>query len=110
MARLAALAREESAEGILVGLPRHKDGNESATAPAARALAESLRSAIRPSLPVVLWGEHLTTVEADRRMAEAGTRREARAERRDAVAAAIMLEEFIASRRGRGIRTDASGT
>ena len=98
VARLAALAAEEGAEGIVVGLPQHDDGNDSGTAPAARALA----AALEPDFagPVVLRGEHLTTVEADRRMAEAGLPSARRTAMRDAFAAAALLEDFLSARPG----------
>ena len=42
LVRLARLCKEEGVQALAVGLPRHKDGAESATAPAARAFGEAL--------------------------------------------------------------------
>jgi putative Holliday junction resolvase len=109
VARLAALARAEEAGAIVVGLPRHDDGNESGTAPLARALAEDLDRALEAGpaaqlagadrVRVILHGEGHTSREADRRVAEAGGASRAG---RDAVAAAILLEDLLSTRRARG--------
>ena len=109
--RLAALTREESVEAIVVGLPRHHDGTESATAGAVREFAGWLEAELaatpgaRPApLPITFWNESLTSVEADRILAERGVRPMARKKILDAVAAALILEDLIASRRDRGLR------
>jgi putative Holliday junction resolvase len=49
----------------------------------------------------VLEDERLSTAEADRRMVEAGVRRDARRARRDAVAAALILQKALDRRRTR---------
>ena len=100
--RLARLAREEGVQALLVGLPRHKDGAESATAPLARAFGEALRD--RTGLPLVFWDERLTSVEADRLLAARGVKAKDRKARLDAAAAAVMLQDLIETRRSRGIR------
>ena len=101
LARLARLAREEGVQALLVGLPLHKDGAESATAPLARAFGEALRE--RTALPLVFWDERLTSVEADRLLAARGVKAKDRKARLDAAAAAVMLEDLIQTRRAKGI-------
>ena len=95
--RLARLAREEGAQALLVGLPRHKDGAESATAPLARAFGEALGALT--GLPLVFWDERLTSVEADRLLASRGVKAKDRKARLDAAAAAVMLQDLIETRR-----------
>jgi putative Holliday junction resolvase len=97
MARLARLAAEEGAQGLVVGLPRHKDGTESATAGLARAFGEALRD--RTGLPLVFWDEHLTSAEAERLLASRGVRARDRKARLDSAAAAVILEDLLATRR-----------
>ncbi len=108
-ARLAALARDEEAGAVVVGLPRHDDGAESGTAGAVRTLAAILSAALsqegEPRVPVVLWDEGHSSREADRRLDDAGFRGDRRM-KRDAVAAAVILEDLIATRRQRGIALD----
>ena len=49
----------------------------------------------RTGLPVVMWDERLTTVDADRIMMEAGVRRENRREYVDAIAASYILQGYL---------------
>ena len=49
----------------------------------------------RTGLPVVLWDERLTTVEADRTMMESGIRREHRKEYVDMIAAVLILQGYL---------------
>jgi putative Holliday junction resolvase len=97
LARLARLAREEGVQALLVGLPRHKDGAESATAPLARSFGEALVALT--GLPLVFWDERLTSVEADRLLAARGVKAKDRKARLDAAAAAVMLQDLIETRR-----------
>jgi putative Holliday junction resolvase len=95
--RLARLAAEEGAQGLVVGLPRHQDGAESATAGLARSFGAALGQ--RTGLPVVFWNEHLTSAEADRLLAQRGVKARDRKARLDAAAAAVILEDLLATRR-----------
>ncbi|HEX9082783.1 MAG TPA: Holliday junction resolvase RuvX [Holophagaceae bacterium] len=99
--RLARLCREEGVQALCVGLPRHKDGAESATAPAARAFGEALAS--RTGLPLRFVNEHLTSAEADRLLRERGVKPERRKQLLDAAAAAVILGELLEARRSRRI-------
>lgn len=107
LARLARLAREEGAQALVVGLPRHKDGQESATAPLARAFGEALQA--MTGLPLLFWGEQLTSMEAERLLAQRGVKSRDRKARLDAAAAAVMLEDLMETRRGRGIPVQEFG-
>jgi putative Holliday junction resolvase len=101
LARIARLAKEEGVQALLVGLPRHKDGQESATAPLARAFGESLRDLT--GLPLLFWDEHLTSAEAERLLAQRGVKPKDRKAKLDAAAAAVMLEDLLETRRTRKI-------
>ena len=84
-----------------MGLPRHKDGTESATAAAARAFGEAL--AARAGLPLRFAEEHLSSAEADRMLRERGVKPERRKALLDAAAAAVILAALLEARRGQGI-------
>ena len=99
--RLARLCGEESVQALCVGLPRHKDGAESATAPAARAFGEAL--AARTGLPLRLVNEHLSSAEAERLLRERGVKADKRKLLLDAAAAAVILGEMLEDRRAQGI-------
>jgi putative Holliday junction resolvase len=104
LARLARLAGEEGVQSLVVGLPRHRDGAESATAALARAFGEALRD--RTGLPLVFWDEHLTSAEADRLLAERGVKAKDRKARLDAAAAAVILQDLLRTREAKGSMLD----
>ncbi len=101
LVRLVRLCKEEGVQALAVGLPRHKDGAESATAPAARAFGEAL--AARTGLPLRLVNEHLSSAEAERLLRERGVKPEKRKALLDAAAAAVILAELLEDRRAKGI-------
>ena len=107
LTRIARLAKEEGAQALLVGLPRHKDGTESATAPLARAFGEALRD--MTGLPLVFWDEHLTSMEAERLLAQRGVKPKDRKARLDAAAAAVMLDDLMETRRSKRTPVDRLG-
>jgi putative Holliday junction resolvase len=95
---VVAEARRVEAEEIVVGLPLRLDGSEGVAAEAARSFAKALGE--RSGLPVAMWDERMTTVEASRRMRSAGV--SARDQRGvvDKVAAAVLLRSFLEARGG----------
>jgi putative Holliday junction resolvase len=101
LAKLVKLAKYEGVQALLVGLPRHKDGQESATAPLARTFGEEL--AARTGLPLRFLDEHLTSMEAERLLAQRGVKAKDRKAKLDAAAAAVLLQEWLEERRGRRI-------
>ncbi len=82
---------------LVVGLPLNLDGTEGPSARAARAFAGYLGSAT--GLPVEMFDERLTSFEAEERLREASASRASRKAARDAVAAAVILEGWLESRR-----------
>lgn len=95
--KLTELAKAEGVQALLVGLPRHQDGAESGTAPLARAFGAALAS--RTDLPLRFGDEHLSSVEAERLLAERGVKPKDRKAKLDAAAAAVILNDFIERRR-----------
>ena len=97
--RIAGLVRAEDVSEIVVGLPLHLDGSEGASARRARRFAEKL--AERTGIEVVLWDERLTTAAAQRSLAEAQVSVRDQRSVVDKVAAALLLQSYLDSRRER---------
>ena len=93
---IARVARAEEAEVIVVGLPLHLDGRTSPSAKAAIAYARQLATLV--DVPVEMHDERLTTVTADRRLADAGLDGRERRKLIDAAAAAVMLQSWLDGR------------
>jgi len=100
LAEIARIARDEEAEVIVVGLPLSMNGEHGAAAKAAVKEADRLATVV--DVPVEMHDERLTTVTADRSMIEADMRAPERRKVVDKVAAAIMLQAWLDSRRARG--------
>lgn len=97
---ILAIARREEAGSLVVGLPLSLDGSRGPQARRVEGFARRL--AARTSLPVELWDERLSTAEAKRY--QSGRRRGGRRPAvGDAVAAAIILQNFLDARRARAL-------
>ena len=94
---VAAAVREHGAEKIVVGLPKNMDGSQGESAQNATAFAEQLQQ--MTGLPVVLWDERLTTASAIGFLNETNVRGKKRKAVVDAVAAVIILENYLQRRR-----------
>ena len=94
-----ALVAEHTPSGLVVGLPLTPEGEEGTSALAARELAETV--ARRTALPMVLWDERMSTARALGAIREQGGSTRGRKEDVDSLAAAILLQHFLDSRRTR---------
>ena len=90
------LIQENQVEELVVGLPKNMDGTEGPRAALCREFAERLRSAT--GLPVKLWDERRTTVEAHNILSEHNYHGKKRKNTVDAVAASLILEGYLAFR------------
>jgi putative Holliday junction resolvase len=93
LAALRELVVERGVGGIVVGWPRRLDGSAGPEAEAAQAVAARLGAEL--GLPVELWDERLTSVEAERLLIEAGVRRKKRRGATDRIAATLILQGFL---------------
>ncbi len=91
--RLAGVARERGVALFLMGNPMHLDGSEGRQSAWVREFAGKLEA--RTGLPVRLWDERLTTVEAGRVLRSSGISLNKRKRAVDRVAAVILLESFL---------------
>lgn len=86
---------QERAAEIVVGLPRNMDGSCGESAQRAKKFAEDLHN--KTDLPVHLWDERLTTKSAIGILNETNVRGKKRKNVVDAVAAVIILEDYLRS-------------
>ena len=86
-------------DGLVVGLPRRLNGDDTDQTPAVRVFAEVLAG--HAGLPVVFQDDRLSSVEADARLADRGADWRERKRLVDAEAAAIILQDFLDGRERR---------
>ncbi len=99
LARIESLCAEYEVGEIVVGFPKHMNNTIGDRAEKSLAFAEMLRK--RTGLPVVMWDERLTTVEANRTLMESGVRREHRKEYLDKIAAVFILQGYLDAKKNR---------
>ena len=90
---LAALVQRQGAQELVMGYPRNMDGTLGPRAEKYAAFARRLEEAT--GLPVALWDERRTTVDAHRILGEQGVRAKNRKDKIDSVAAPLMLEGYL---------------
>lgn len=90
------LVRENGVGEIVVGLPKNMNGTEGARADLCREFADKLREA--SGLPVQMWDERRTTVEAHNILSQHNYHGKKRKNTVDAVAAALILEGYLGFR------------
>lgn len=95
LARIEALAREYEVETFVLGFPKNMNNTIGNRAEKSLAFKETLER--RTGIPVVMWDERLTTVEANRTLMESGVRRENRKEYVDKLAAVYILQGYLDS-------------
>ena len=98
--KVAQTAIEAKAELIVVGLPKNMDGSEGESAQNARAFAEKLGDLTE--LPTVMQDERGTTVTAHNYLNATNTRGKKRKNVVDAVAAVIILQDYLDKRKKLG--------
>ena len=97
--KVAALANEYGAELIVVGYPKNMNGSLGSRAEECKEIAE--RIGLTSGKKTVLWDERCTTVSAHTALNFTDTRGKKRKEVIDAVAAVIILEDYLKYRKNR---------
>ena len=93
--RIAEEARAREVGTLVLGLPKNMDGTEGPRAEKSRAFRELL---LRESgLPVVLWDERRSSIEAHAILHQNGKREKQHRRSVDAVAASLILEGYLGS-------------
>ena len=90
---LAALVQRQGAQELVMGYPRNMDGTLGPRAEKYAAFARRLEEAT--GLPVALWDERRTTVDAHRILGEQGVRAKNRKDKIYSVAATLILEGYL---------------
>ena len=96
IAEIQKLIAQNGVTEIVVGLPRNMNGTEGPRAEACKAFAEQLKEAT--GLPVTMWDERRTTVEAHNILSAHNYHGQKRKNTVDAVAASLILEGYLAFR------------
>lgn len=94
--QIAELVKKNEVGELAVGLPRNMDGSEGARAELCRSFAARLEELCQ--VPVRLWDERRTTVEAHRILSDHNYHGQKRKDTVDAVAASLILEGYLAFR------------
>lgn len=97
---ISELIRSYGVEKIVIGYPVRLDGTEGIQCEKVSRFTSRLASAF--ALPVIRWDETLSTREADGILREAGMRREKRKNMVDRLAATLILQGYLDSRKRPG--------
>ena len=99
--KVAAKARELNAEIVVVGLPKNMNGSEGDRAQTCRAFAEELQKMLGEGVEVDLCDERSTTQLAHTYLNIADVKGRKRKKTVDAVAAVIILEDYLSLRKNK---------
>ena len=94
--QIKELIKSSDVGALVVGLPKNMDGTEGARASLCREFAQLLEQ--ETGLPVTLWDERRTTVEAHNILSDHNYHGKKRKNTVDAVAASLILEGYLAFR------------
>jgi putative holliday junction resolvase len=94
---IKSLVKKHTAGFILLGHPLNMDGSRGPAAENAERFATALEKHI--GVPVKLWDERLTSVEADDLMRQAGLDHQERRQRVDQMAARLILQSYLETER-----------
>ena len=100
MARLLEEIARHEVVGIIVGLPLTEAGTEGDAAHAARTLSDDIKRRVGDRVDVTLWDERMTTARVLAAVREMGGSTRGRKEDVDAMAAALLLQHYLDTKRG----------
>ena len=93
--KIASIARDESVQKIVVGLPLNMDGTEGIRASKSRAFGRVLEKV--SGIETVYFDERLTSVQAEEIMDEMNVKKDKRKNIVDRIAAQIILQSYLDS-------------
>jgi putative holliday junction resolvase len=100
LSEIATLVQRHQVVEVVVGLPLTLSGEVGPQAHLVQLFVEQLQGVL--TAPIHLFDERLTSVAAERMMLDLGMKPEQRKARIDEVAASIILQDFLDSKRDRG--------
>lgn len=95
--QIVQLVKDHGVTEIVMGLPKNMDGTEGPRAELCRQFAVRLEDAV--GMPIKLWDERRTTVEAHNILSAHNYHGKKRKDTVDAVAASLILEGYLAFRK-----------
>lgn len=95
--RISLAVADQGVNELVLGLPLNMDGSEGDAAKSVRGLKGFLEQ--RFGIPVHLMDERLSSADADDKMSRSGLTRGKKKTRRDALAAAAILRDFLAMKK-----------
>ena len=98
--QIAALAKEYGVEELVLGHPINMDGTRGPRSEKALAMKALLEETT--ALPVALWDERRTTIDAHQILMNNGKNAKKRKKTVDAVAASLILEGYLTFKKSRG--------
>ena len=93
--RISEEAKKRDVGTLVLGLPKNMDGSEGPRAEKSRVFRELLMA--DSGLPVVLWDERRSSIEAHAILHAGGKKEKQRRKTVDAVAASLILEGYLGS-------------
>ncbi len=93
LAQIEKVIHDMNVSKIIVGLPLNMDGTEGAMAKEIYSFAKGLEKEIK--IPLELWDERLTTMEAERLLLKADLSRKKRKKLNDKIAAQLILQSYL---------------
>ncbi|MCQ2447368.1 MAG: Holliday junction resolvase RuvX [Oscillibacter sp.] len=100
VSEIAKIAQEHGVEELVLGHPINMDGTRGPRSEKAHAMKALLEEAL--PLPVVLWDERRTTIDAHNILLNGGKNAKQRKKIVDAVAASLILEGYLTFKRSHG--------
>lgn len=97
--KITELCRERSVTEVIIGLPVNMNGTMGPKAKEILEIVPELQAKLE--VPVKTWDERLTSREAGRLMIEEGLSRDKQKQNSDRLAATILLQNYLESRRSR---------
>ena len=97
--RLLDIVREKEVHRVVVGMPRHMNGDRSINIDKIEQMVDELRK-VMPEMDFVYWDERLTTVMAERELIAANVRRNKRKQVIDKMAAVFILQNYLDAQGG----------
>lgn len=93
---LSSYTLVEEVEEIVIGLPRHADGNLSSNADEILKFGDQLKK-LYPNLKITFFDESYSSVEAKKRILESGAKKKKRRDKSlvDKIAAVIILQTYL---------------
>ena len=100
LSKAAELAAENQVDRIVLGFPKNMDGTDSLRADIYQNFARRLEELT--GLPIILWDERRTTIDAHNILLSMGQDGRKRKKTVDAMAAVLILEGYLTLLRNRG--------